>query len=132
MKSTSSIILFYSWLTSPRWMYTLYLMMDGNFRLKLKDCGAKDVHLAPGWVYYVEDNKFEDHFAKFADLEPEINECSAEHKAIAKANKHRLGYLASGEAAVLCNRHVLVRPCTVGDLKKGEKCVHYSLHHIVY
>lgn len=33
-------------------------MLDANFRLKLKDRGFKDVELAPGWAYFVEDSKY--------------------------------------------------------------------------
>ena len=47
------------------WLYRLYLAIDANFRLKLKDRGLKDVYLGPGWVYTVEDSKFKCHINKF-------------------------------------------------------------------
>ena len=42
-----------------RWMYALFLMLDANFRLKLKDRGFKDVDLAAGCGYFVEDTKYQ-------------------------------------------------------------------------
>lgn len=41
-----------------RWLYVLYLMLDANFRLKLKDRGFKDVELTSGWSYFVEESKY--------------------------------------------------------------------------
>ena len=40
-------------------MYALFLMLDANFRLKLKDRGFKDVDLAAGCRYFVEDTKYQ-------------------------------------------------------------------------
>lgn len=40
------------------WLYTLFLMVDGNFRLKLKDRGFTDVALSAGWAYFVEERKY--------------------------------------------------------------------------
>ena len=47
-------------LSSPplRWLYTQYLEMDANFKLKLKERGFKDVELAPGWAYFVEEAEY--------------------------------------------------------------------------
>ncbi len=48
-------------LLSSRWIYTLYLMIDANFRAQCKDRGLEDVELAPGWSYYVEENAYQAH-----------------------------------------------------------------------
>lgn len=47
-------------------MYTLFLMIDANFRARLKDRGFDDFELAPGWSYYVEESAYLKHVAKFA------------------------------------------------------------------
>ncbi|KAI0069597.1 hypothetical protein K474DRAFT_1680807, partial [Panus rudis PR-1116 ss-1] len=105
------------------WLYTLFLMVDANFRLRLKDRGFNDTHLSSGWAYYVNEEKFQTHLtthhATFGDHN-ENSTCSAEHKAIINANLKKDGYIASGVAAILCARHMLVRPRGVGDLQKGE------------
>ncbi|EMD40257.1 hypothetical protein CERSUDRAFT_28712, partial [Gelatoporia subvermispora B] len=102
------------------WIYTLFLMLDANFRIRCKDRGLQDSNLTSGWAYFVEQDKYLKHVAKHADIE-NVNACSAEHNAIIKANLHKKGYIASGVGAVLCGRHALVRKTGVGDLQKGEK-----------
>ncbi len=46
-----------------RWLYTLYLMIDANFRARCKDRGIEDIELAPGWAYYVEEKAYQAHVA---------------------------------------------------------------------
>ena len=59
-------------LTFVSWSYQLFLMVDANFRLKLKDRGTTDIHLGPGWAYVVEDSKYRSHIAEFATDAPEV------------------------------------------------------------
>ena len=48
-----------------RWLYTLYLAIDANFRLKMKDRGIKnDKPLGPGWAYMVDDAKLREEVPK--------------------------------------------------------------------
>ena len=47
-------------------------MVDANFKLRLKDKGLPDAHLAPGWAYYVEDGKFESYLKEHADDPQEV------------------------------------------------------------
>ncbi|THH18698.1 hypothetical protein EUX98_g8912 [Antrodiella citrinella] len=112
--------------SSTRWIYTLYLMLDANFKLRSKDRGIVDVELAPGWAYYVNEVPFQRHIdahhRQHGD-QLEENTCSAEHNTIVKANIRKEGYIASGVGAVFCARHCLVRPCGVADLQKGERYV---------
>ncbi|OJT14077.1 hypothetical protein TRAPUB_9373 [Trametes pubescens] len=112
------------WLKAPphiRWMYTLFLMMDANFRARCKDRGFDDIQLASGWSYYVEETRYQQHLdARSGDRQDE-NTCSVEHSAIQKAGIRKEGYLASGVGAVLCARHALVRPNGAGDLQLGER-----------
>lgn len=44
-----------------RWLYTLFLMLDANFKLRVKDRGIEDIELAPGWAYYVNEELFQRH-----------------------------------------------------------------------
>ena len=44
-----------------RWLYSLFIAMDANFRLKLKSRGIRDPELASGLAYFVNDAKFEAH-----------------------------------------------------------------------
>ncbi|KAI0744413.1 hypothetical protein C8Q76DRAFT_606972, partial [Earliella scabrosa] len=115
---------------STRWLYTLFLMVDANFRAKLKDRGLADMELGPGWSYYVENSTFKTHVETLG-TQNEKNTCSAEHKAIQNANLRREGYIASGVGAVLCARHAIVRRNAVGDLPNGEKYVLTHLYGIM-
>ncbi|KAI9069574.1 hypothetical protein FKP32DRAFT_1559434, partial [Trametes sanguinea] len=114
------------WEFSPAetiWIYTLYLMMDANFRCRCKDRGLDDEDLGPGWSFIVNSKKFQEHIARTAGRGSENNTCSAEHNAILKASLRKEGYVASGIGAVLCARHAMYRPNGVGDLHLGEKYV---------
>ena len=121
-----------------RWKFQQTLMMDANFRLKMKDRGATDVALGPGWAYCVESRKFKAHveevggvlevrriyaayYAYGTHCHGQLNTCNAELNAIANADKGRRGYIATGVGMVMCARHAFVRARAVGDLQKGEK-----------
>ncbi|PIL29361.1 hypothetical protein GSI_09412 [Ganoderma sinense ZZ0214-1] len=106
---------------SLKWLYTLFLMMDANFRARCKDRGFDDIELAPGWAYYVEEKTYQAHILSRANEKEVENTCSAEHNAIRQANLHKEGYIASGIGAVLCARHALVRKNGAGDLQQGER-----------
>ncbi|TFK79970.1 hypothetical protein K466DRAFT_504692 [Polyporus arcularius HHB13444] len=111
------------WESAPpevKWLYTLFIMVDANFRAKLKDRGLEDAELGPGWAHYVENSKFKAHVDSLGK-QTDTSTCSAEHKAIQNANLRRDGYIASGVGAVLCARHAMVRKSAVGDLPNGEK-----------
>ncbi|RDX40435.1 hypothetical protein OH76DRAFT_1459514 [Lentinus brumalis] len=111
------------WESAPeeqRWLYTMYLMLDANFRAKCKAQGLDPFELGPGWSYFVEESDYQAHL-KRCGAQKEENKCSAEHNAIINANVKRDGYVASGVGAVLCARHALVRKNGVGDTQQGEK-----------
>ncbi|KDR65285.1 hypothetical protein GALMADRAFT_82040 [Galerina marginata CBS 339.88] len=52
-------------------LYTLYIAVDGNFKLKGKQRYLKDVELMPGWGAYVPEQDYQDHIANYVD-EPEV------------------------------------------------------------
>ncbi|RDX40145.1 hypothetical protein OH76DRAFT_1423890 [Lentinus brumalis] len=112
------------WESAPagiRWLYTLFLMLDANFRAKCKARGLDDYELGPGWSYFVEETKYQAHLKRHGAQKEQDNQCSAEHSAIVNVNVKRDGYIASGVGAVLCARHALVRKNGVGDTQNGEK-----------
>ena len=50
-----------------RWLYSLFLAIDANFRLKLKARDIKDPELGPGLAYFANPEKFEAHIKHRAD-----------------------------------------------------------------
>ena len=40
-------------------------MVDANFKLKSKDKGISDIHLSPGWAYFVHEDRFQEYLAKY-------------------------------------------------------------------
>ena len=54
-----------------RYIYTQFLAVDGNFKLRLKDRGITDPELAPGWAYFVEEETYQRFIKDFID-QPEV------------------------------------------------------------
>ncbi|KAF9642006.1 hypothetical protein BDM02DRAFT_3065727, partial [Thelephora ganbajun] len=103
------------------WLYSLFIAIDVNFRLKLKTRGIKDPELGSGLAYFVNAAKFEAHLKKF--IPQEIETCGTEFHAVNQANSKRSkDFTVSGVGAVVC-RHGLVRKNGVVDLQKGERFV---------
>lgn len=50
-----------------RFLYTLFLAIDANFKLKNKDRGIKDFELDPGFGCYVEHSRYESHLANYVE-----------------------------------------------------------------
>lgn len=48
-------------------------MVDANFKLKLKDKGIADTHLASGWAYFVDDKKFQAYLQEHSGDQSEVN-----------------------------------------------------------
>ena len=59
-----------------RWLYTLFIMVDANFKLKLKDKGIPDAHLGSGWAYFVKDDEFESYLQAHSGDQVEVPQCS--------------------------------------------------------
>jgi hypothetical protein len=57
-----------------RFLYTLFLAVDANFKLKGKDRGICDPELAPGWVSFVEEGHYQEHITQYVD-QPEVCVC---------------------------------------------------------
>jgi len=50
-----------------RFLYTLFIAVDGNFKLKGKQRYLKDVELMPGWGAYVPEEEYQAHIANYID-----------------------------------------------------------------
>ena len=55
-----------------RFLYALFIAVDGNFKLKGKERNLKDVELMPGWGAYVPEDEYQTHLANHVD-EPEVS-----------------------------------------------------------
>ena len=62
-----------------RFLYTLYIALDGNFKLKGKQRYLKDVELMPGWGAYVPEQDYQTHIASCVDQPKVRAECSSSH-----------------------------------------------------
>ncbi|OBZ77742.1 hypothetical protein A0H81_02190 [Grifola frondosa] len=117
------------WATAPpeqAWLYSLFIGLDANFRLKRKKVSsdAVDPGLSHGYAYFVEDTAYKKHLATYSDLIPELSNICNNHDAIKLANmKGSAGTAASGVVTADCTRHDMKRPCSIGDLQKGERHV---------
>jgi hypothetical protein len=50
------------------WIYTLYLAMDANFRLKLRNRHIKnDPELGPGWAYCANEKHYQNEMDQYGD-----------------------------------------------------------------
>ncbi|KAL5476405.1 hypothetical protein ACEPAI_3410 [Sanghuangporus weigelae] len=104
--------------SEKRWIHTQFLAVDRNFRLWLKDRGIKDVDLAPGWSYYVDNARYNATLQTLPTSRVD-NTCRSHHNAVMQANTNE-DRAATGVAAVVCGRHAFVLPSGVGNLRKGE------------
>ena len=130
--------------TSPsRWLYSLFLALDANFRLKRKDISneKRDAGLSRGWGYIVNNEPYKDHLAGYKDeAEPvsvihspsawsdcniQKSNCSLHDAVNLSTSKPNRNHAGTGIATVECARHNMKRPNAVADLQKGERRVHY-------
>ncbi|KAF9779699.1 hypothetical protein BJ322DRAFT_1012771 [Thelephora terrestris] len=104
------------------WLYSLFLAIDANFRLKQKTRGIIDPELGSGLAYFVNVEKFSAHLKRHTD-EDDIETCGTKFHAVNHANsKCSKDYSVSGVGAVVC-QHGFVRKNGVVDLQKGERYV---------
>ena len=55
-----------------RFLYTLFIAIDANFKLKNKDWGIKDIELSPGGGCFVETEPYEEHLEVYGVKAPEV------------------------------------------------------------
>ncbi|KZT04662.1 uncharacterized protein LAESUDRAFT_657482, partial [Laetiporus sulphureus 93-53] len=118
-----------NWKEAPperRWLYRLFLGMDANFRLKRKNVSsdAADPGLNTGIAFFIEEKRYKAHIKMYGKVIKEETSTCNNHDAVKLANlKGSQGTAASGVGTVECSRHDMKRPCSVGDLQKGERYV---------
>jgi hypothetical protein len=110
---------------SQRWLYSLFVGIDANFKLKRKKVSniMVDPPLCQGWSYFVEDTKYKAFLEKHGNLPQEQTTCS-NYDAMSKANSKDVRFLdTTGVGTVDCIRHEMKLLNGVGDLQKGERYV---------
>jgi hypothetical protein len=108
---------------SQRWLYSLFLGLDANFKLVRKKISSEkaDPSLSKGWSFFVEETKYKAFLAAHEKIPTEKSTCS-NYNAMAKANSKDARHLdTTGAGTVDCVRHDMKRPNGVGDLQKGER-----------
>ncbi|KAF5313625.1 hypothetical protein D9611_010064 [Ephemerocybe angulata] len=107
-----------------RWLYRLFVSIDGNFKLRrrLISSNDKDPGYNAGWAFFVEENRFKDHLASQWSLPQDRSTCVA-HEAVDKPDRQARGLAASGVIGVVCTCHEFRLPNSVGDLQHGERYI---------
>ena len=122
-----------------RWLYTSFIAVDANFRLKLKRRGINDLEFGSGSSYFVENKGYIQHVSKYKTVETEVSPvryptahvahttrqavgCGSDFHAVSKANTNSSkDYISTGVVACVCARYSLVQKNGVGDLQLGER-----------
>ncbi|KDQ15239.1 hypothetical protein BOTBODRAFT_108942 [Botryobasidium botryosum FD-172 SS1] len=99
--------------SGPEYIHTLFLAVDGNFRLQLKKKlrDLHDFHLHDGQAYF----RNEEEYKHYLSTVKESKQVS--HHAM------YINAVVTGVVAVYCARHGMFRPDSIVDLEKGEKYI---------
>ncbi|KAJ6528210.1 hypothetical protein B0H19DRAFT_1083730 [Mycena capillaripes] len=105
-----------------QFLYMLLLAVDANFRLKnrIRNNEIDDLTLGPGWGYWVEPQKYQEHLKKYIN-ETDVSTCIAFAALLQKDTRLTTGLRVSGVGGCVCARHECMRPNGLGDLQKGER-----------
>ncbi|KAF8888811.1 hypothetical protein BD779DRAFT_1611227 [Infundibulicybe gibba] len=109
-----------------KWRHALFLGIDANFRLKRLNVSnnARDPSLNHGYAYFVHDGPFNEFLNEYNKKIPDDTSTCNNHDAIKSASiRGGKGTAASGVGAVVCSRHDMKLPVSLGDLQKGERYV---------
>ncbi|KAF9496309.1 hypothetical protein BDN71DRAFT_1505821 [Pleurotus eryngii] len=108
---------------SKGWIYSLFLAIDANFRLKRLSVSddKRDPGLHTGFAYFVEEKKYKVFLAQTTDLPHEPSTCSNYDAVKSASICGGKGVTASGVGTIECSRHNMKRPLSVGNLQLGEK-----------
>ncbi|KAJ7906944.1 hypothetical protein B0H13DRAFT_2233541 [Mycena leptocephala] len=115
------------WKLAPpekRSLYTLFLAIDANFRMKRKQVSSEeaDPGLNNGAAFFSEVKAYMKHVGEHWEEEQEKSRCVS-HDAVNQPDKEARGTASSGIGTVDCARHNMKRPNGVGDLQKGERYI---------
>ncbi|GJF00658.1 hypothetical protein PsYK624_169540 [Phanerochaete sordida] len=105
-----------------KYIYTLIIAVDANFRLKRRAVSndERDPPLGSGWGYFIKRKAYNAHLLQYVNQE-EISNCTA-FAALKHANsKFNKGYVQTGCVIAVCARHGFIGPNAVGDLQKGKR-----------
>ncbi|KAI0037791.1 hypothetical protein FA95DRAFT_1585548 [Auriscalpium vulgare] len=103
------------------WKHTLFLAIDANFKLKMKNRKLSDVELSPGWGYFVNTGAYDAFLKDYID-EPEMKHCDSNHAARDHANTPaQKRFAINGVGAIICSRHCFYLKHCMGDLQRGER-----------
>ncbi|SJL02898.1 uncharacterized protein ARMOST_06239 [Armillaria ostoyae] len=105
-----------------RWLYTLFVAMDANFRLKnlLHSDEISDPGLHTGNVYYVDDEKYKVHISQYP-AQTDISSCSGFQTLAHAETKNNVGMHTTRVVACVCAHYEMVPRLGLDDLQKGEK-----------
>ncbi|KAF9515398.1 hypothetical protein BS47DRAFT_1372048 [Hydnum rufescens UP504] len=105
---------------SLEFLYDGIYAIDANFCLKNHAQSSVDPGLGTGWAYFVDDQAYSTYLLKHTS-QKDISSCSGfaalDHANTKKSDRLRV----TGVGAVVCARHGLLRPNSIGDLQKGEQ-----------
>ncbi|KAG1800700.1 hypothetical protein EV424DRAFT_1474813 [Suillus variegatus] len=113
------------WENAPseiRFLYALFLAIDANFCLARHNVSSDivDPGLNRGYAFFVEEHAYKDFIGSHEQVVQELSSCSS-HNAVNLADSRvSHGLAATGAGTIDCARHNFKRPCSVGDLQKGE------------
>ncbi|KAF8879935.1 hypothetical protein BD779DRAFT_1676149 [Infundibulicybe gibba] len=116
-----------NWQSAPperAWLYTLFVGIDANFRLKRLDVSSdtRDPGLNQGYSFVVEEKKFKTFLKEYGDRMPSEKSTCNNHDAIKSASmRGGQGIASSGVGTIECSRHDGKLPGSVGDLQLGER-----------
>ncbi|KAG1818400.1 hypothetical protein EV424DRAFT_1472735 [Suillus variegatus] len=116
------------WEDSPpdiRWRYALFPAIDANFWLKHKAVSSndRDPSLNSGWAYFVEEDAYKKFLSERSTERQERSTCVSHNAVNTVDTKVSRGLAATGVGSVVCVRHKMRLPNSVGDLQKGEKYI---------
>ncbi|KAI0040342.1 hypothetical protein FA95DRAFT_1502997 [Auriscalpium vulgare] len=103
------------------WKHALFLAIDANFKLKMKNRKLSDIELSPGWGYFVNTEAYDAFLKDYID-EPEMKHCDSNHSARDHANTPaQKRFAINGVGAIICSRHCFYLKHCMGDLQRGER-----------
>ncbi|KAK6980699.1 hypothetical protein R3P38DRAFT_2579553 [Favolaschia claudopus] len=111
-------------LETEKHKFTLYLSVDGNFKLQKKNKQSRqdpdDFALNDGHGYFVETKEFEEYLSVVRPEPETVSTCSHFRAARLQNFAKFKNVEVSGVVAVQCARHGFYMPNGMVDLKKGE------------
>ncbi|KAF7322140.1 CxC2 domain-containing protein [Mycena kentingensis (nom. inval.)] len=107
-----------------RYLYSVFLAIDANFKMKRKQVSSEDVDPGAnrGCAFFGEVRDYMAHVHAHWGLEQEKSTCVS-HDAVNEPDRESRGTASSGMGTVDCARHNFKRPNAVGDLQKGERYI---------